>query len=81
IIKYSHMSRANFCRVFKKETGNTFLQYLNNLRIAYAHSLLTETNMPIQRISEKSGFSSVLHFDRVFKNIHGITPSAMRKNR
>lgn len=79
IINYSHMSRANFCRVFKKETGNTFLQYLNNLRVAYAHSLLTKTNMSIQNIAEKTGFSSVLHFDRIFKNIHGSAPSIIRK--
>ena len=79
VVQYAHMSKANFCRVFKRETGNTFLQYLNNLRVAYAHSLLVETDMQIQKISEKAGFSSLLHFERVFKNAHGITPSAVRK--
>lgn len=79
IVDYAHISKANFCRIFKKETGSTFLQYLNNLRVAYAHSLLIETDLSIQRIADKAGFSSVLHFDRVFKSIHGITPSAMRK--
>lgn len=79
VVDYAHMSKATFCRIFKNETGNTFLQYLNSHRVAYAHSLLLESDMSIQSISEKTGFSSILHFERVFKNIHGITPSAIRK--
>lgn len=79
IVNYSHMSKANFCRIFKKETGNTFLQHLNNLRVAYAHSLLIETNMPIQKIADKAGFSSVMHFDRIFKNTHSMSPSEFRR--
>ena len=79
IVDYSHMSKANFCLVFKKETGSTFLEYINNRRVAYAHSLLIETDMPIQRIAEKTGFSSTLHLDRVFKSIHGTTPRGIRK--
>lgn len=79
IVSYAHMSKANFCRVFKKETGDTFLNYLNSLRVAYAHNLLIETDMKIQDIAVKAGFSSVLHLERVFKKVHGISPSAMRK--
>lgn len=79
ISEYAHMSKTHFCRVFKKETKTTFLQYINNLRIAYAHNLLIETDRSINTIAENAGFSSLLHFERVFKQIHGITPSAMRK--
>lgn len=78
-VNYAHMSKATFCRVFKNETGNTFLHYLNSHRAAYAHSLLLETDMSIQKIAEITGFSSVLHFERIFKKIHGSTPTAIRK--
>lgn len=79
IVRYSHMSRADFCRKFKKECGSTFLRYVNNLRAAYAHSLLSETDMPVSKIAEKAGFSSVIHLDRIFKSIHGISPSELRR--
>lgn len=80
ITNYAHMSKSNFCRIFKEETGTTFLQHLNNLRVAHAHSLLVTTNKSMQKIAEETGFSSLLHFERVFKNIHGTAPSVVRKN-
>lgn len=74
IVKYAHMSKSNFCRAFKAEMGTTFLRHLNNLRVAQAHSLLVNTDKSIQKISEETGFSSLLHFERVFKTIHGVSP-------
>lgn len=79
IIKHVHMSKSYFCKVFKKETGHTFLQYINDMRTVYAHRLLTESDMPIQKIAENAGFSSIAHFERVFKQAHGISPREMRK--
>lgn len=81
IIKHVHMSKSYFCKVFKKETGHTFLQYINDMRTVYAHRLLTESDMPIQKIAENAGFSSIAHFERVFKQAHGISPREMRKKR
>ncbi len=80
IADYVHMSKSHFCYVFAKETGSTFLQYVNNLRAAEAHRLLLETDMKIHEISDNTGFHSVAHMTRIFKEIHGISPTAFRRN-
>ena len=73
------MSKSHFCHLFSKETGSTFLQYVNNLRISEAHRLLLETDMKIHEISDNVGFHSVAQMTRVFKSIHGVSPSQLRK--
>ena len=79
ICDYVHMSKSHFCHLFSKETGSTFLQYVNNLRISEAHRLLLETDMKIHEISDNVGFHSVAQMTRVFKSIHGVSPSQLRK--
>lgn len=81
IADYAHMCKSHFCYVFAKETGTTFLQYLNSLRAAEAHRLLLETDLPVHQISDKLGFSSTAHMTRIFKSIHGLSPSAFRKQK
>ncbi len=74
------MSKSHFYSVFAKETGSTFLQYVNNLRAAEAHRLLLETDMKIREISDNVGFHSVAHMTQIFKEIHGVSPTAFRRN-
>lgn len=78
--EYVHMSYSNFCAVFKRETGSTFLNYLNSIRSSQAHKMLLQTNEKIQTVAEKNGFSSVLHMERVFKKLYGKTPKQMKKD-
>ena len=56
----------------------TFMEHLTGLRIARAHDLLVRTDEPIQSIAESSGFSSLLSFERLFKNALGKSPQAVR---
>lgn len=75
----AHMSRSNFCLAFKKAVGDTFVNYINTLRISQAHRLLTTTDLPLSEIAAKTGFASVDYLTRVFKKIHGIAPSKIRR--
>lgn len=79
IAKYAHMSQSNFCLVFKRETGNTFLNYIQSLRGTKAHRLLLETKMSVGEIAEKTGFSTIQQMERVFNNLYGKTPREMRE--
>lgn len=76
---YAHMSKSNFCLVFKKIIGVSFVDYINAIRISQVHKLLLTTNLPLTAIAEQTGFSSVDYMTRAFKHTHGISPSAMRK--
>lgn len=79
MVNYVHMSKSHFCYTFEKETGSTFLRYVNNLRAAEAHRLLMETDLRICEIANNAGFRSVAHMTRVFKEVHGISPTMFRK--
>lgn len=74
-----YLSPYYLCREFKKHTNATIIQYLNVTRIMNAQRKLLETNQSITEISRETGFSNITHFNRVFKNITGISPSQFRK--
>ncbi len=74
-----HMSKYYLCRTFHRVTGATMLEYLNNVRLSKAHSLLLNTDMRIEEIAEKTGFSSPMQFTRIFKKTHNAAPSVFRK--
>ena len=73
-----NMNREYFCRIFKKATGITPVEYINYVRVWKAENLLTTTHASILEISMEVGFSSVSYFNRVFKKLRGTTPSAYR---
>jgi AraC-like DNA-binding protein len=77
-VKRSAMSRATFCRQFTRHTGRTFITFLNETRLAYAHQLLTQTNRPITDIAYASGFGSLTRFNEAFRAKFGRAPRTMR---
>jgi len=74
-----YMTESNFCKFFKKATGKTYSDYLNEIRINEVCRLLTQTENSVSQISFECGFESLSYFNRVFFNKKGITPSAYRK--
>lgn len=80
ISNVANFSVYHFTRFFKETTGMTFVQYLNNFRVAKAVILLKNTMDPITEVVFKSGFNSVKTFNRVFKQIKGISPTQYRKS-
>lgn len=74
-----YVSTYYLCREFKKYTNSTIVQYINSTRIMNAQRKMMETDMNITEISKAVGFSSITHFNRVFKAVAGMTPSMYRK--
>lgn len=68
-----------FCRLFKKECGIGFSEYLNLVRVFKAQKMLKNTNKTIIEIAFDTGFSSISHFNRVFKKHIGCTPTIYRR--
>ena len=77
--KLVNMSPYYFCKMFKKMTGKTFIEYLNLYRINRAEELLQTTELPVSLVAEKVGFCNINYFDRVFKLFKRYPPSKCRK--
>jgi AraC-like DNA-binding protein len=81
IASQAAMTIPSFCRYFKKVTGKTFTQLLNEFRIVHACKLLTEGNMTISEIAFECGFNNFTNFNKQFKRVTGQTPSQYRKDK
>lgn len=79
VAKVATFSTYHFTRFFKELTGMTFVTYLNTFRISKATLSLASTLNSITEISFSCGFSSIKTFNRVFKELKGVSPSAYRK--
>ncbi len=79
VAEYCGYSKSNFCKTFKKITGETFHNVLNNYRVKMACSMLMGTALSIEEIALKSGFSETKTFCRVFKTVMGMTAGEYRK--
>ena len=73
------ISRYYVSHLFKELMDNTFVGYVNELRLNHAAMLLVTTDSPIIEIASKSGFNNLSNFNRAFKMYFGKTPSAYRK--
>jgi AraC-like DNA-binding protein len=73
------MSESAFSRFFKKNTGNSFTDHVNKLRIWQACRLLAETEMPVTDICFEVGYLNISNFNRTFLRHHKMTPSAYRR--
>ena len=77
--KLVHMGSKSFSRFFKKNTGKTFVQYVNEIRIGEACKLLLNTDLSISDISFEVGYNTLSNFNRRFLDIKGVTPREFRK--
>lgn len=71
-------SREYFSTLFKASTGFGFSDYLNQMQISRASTLLLSTDLPITEISSRCGFNDSNYFTNVFRRNLGITPSRFR---
>lgn len=79
IAREAHLSPSAFCRFFKKRTRKSFVEYLNEFRVGMACKMLLESKEPIARICYQTGFNNLANFNRQFRRVMGLTPTAYRK--
>jgi AraC-like DNA-binding protein/mannose-6-phosphate isomerase-like protein (cupin superfamily) len=75
-----HLSPSAFCKFFKRITGKTFSDYVNDIRIANVCSQLMATDKQVAEIAYGNGFESLTYFNRVFLKKKGVSPSQYRLN-
>lgn len=81
VSNYISLNYTYFSEAFKEFTGESFSAYLRKLRLGKAKELLAKTDLKVYEICELSGFDSVKHFTRVFKESEGITPMEYRSRK
>ncbi|RIX59457.1 response regulator [Paenibacillus nanensis] len=81
VAEHVYLNAAYFSALFKQKTGKSFVERLTEIRIAEAKRLLLGTDQKLAVISEATGFSSIRHFNRVFKAAAGMSPTEFREKR
>ncbi len=74
ISEYLNLSHCYFSTVFKKITGESFIDYVTKLKILEAQKLLKKGRYRIYEVAEMLGYENAYYFSRVFKKITGNTP-------
>ena len=75
-----NISAGYLSSLFRKETGTTLTDYVNQRRVARAAELLSTTKLQVQTVAQYSGFMDVQYFSRMFKRIVGMSPREYRSS-
>ena len=73
-----HVNEQHLMRVFKKENGQSILEYINERRIIIASNLLKDTDYTINFIADCIGCENYSYFTKIFKKYTGFTPREYR---
>lgn len=73
------INRTTLSKMFQDNLGETFVTFLNKLRIAIASQLLRDTKLPVSEVMFKVGFNDNAHFLRTFKKLTSLSPSSYRE--
>lgn len=79
VADYVALNEKYFSTRFSRECGNSFIGYLNDLRLYHAQELLMQTDLKMYEISDRVGYGTVEHFNHIFKKKFGKTPGEYRK--
>lgn len=77
LAKILALNKDYFCRIFKKATGTTVIDYINFVRICKAKELF-DSDMNLSEIAYSVGFSSLSYFNCIFKKYNSLAPSQYR---
>lgn len=78
VAQHVQVNAFYFCKMFKKATGMTFTEFVTRSRVERVKQLLLNPAMRISEAAFAAGFQSISHFNRVFLEHTGLSPSAYR---
>jgi AraC-like DNA-binding protein len=78
IARDAGMSHSAFCHYFKRVTGRTLTDFINEIRIGHARKLLAQTDQTIAEVAYASGYETLSNFNRRFREIAGVSPKEYR---
>ena len=74
----AEISSAHLVRTFKKTTGRTVHQFVEDVRLTRARMLLSETQLPLKQVAAQLGFGTPSSFSLAFRRATGTTPGRFR---
>lgn len=75
VSKHVNLSAVHLSRLFKKETGKTVLNYINDSKMFKAQQMLDSGKYKVYEIASELGFETAHYFSTMFKKFTGMTPS------
>lgn len=76
-----YIDKYYLCKIFKKFTGETVIEFINNKRLAEAKQLLKSSDYTVAKVCERVGFQNQNYFNVLFKRSFNQTPSEFKKAR
>ena len=73
------LSPDYMAKVFKKETGKTMIQFINEEKMKEAARFLNESSLSIRDVAARVGYDDPFYFDRLFRRFYGMTPRDYRR--
>ena len=70
-----NVNSAYLSRLFKRYTGKTIVDFINELKMERAKEMIEEGGQSLKEISYNLGFQNYNYFYRLFKKVYGISPS------
>jgi two-component system response regulator YesN len=78
VAEIAGISPNYFSETFRKVTGQNFVRYINEQRLAQARDLLQSSTLRISEIAFAVGYQSLSQFNRMFKRVFSESPSNFR---
>ncbi|WP_217642401.1 helix-turn-helix domain-containing protein [Bacillus sp. OK048] len=78
IAAHLHLNSSYFSRMYKKETGEGFVEYVTRVKMERAIELLDHTNKSVEQIAYELGFESKSYFLKTFKRFYGLSPKSYK---
>ncbi|UCG15623.1 MAG: helix-turn-helix domain-containing protein [Phycisphaerales bacterium] len=79
VARAAHLSPSYFSYLLRKESGATFTELLNRMRIGRAAELIVNGNLPMKAVVAETGFKDQSYFTKVFKRYRKLTPKQFRR--
>ena len=79
IAEHFDVSQSYASRLFKKETGKTMIQFINEEKMKEAARFLNESSLSIRDVAARVGYDDPFYFDRLFRRFYGMTPRDYRR--
>ncbi len=75
-----NLSTNAFCKFFKQQTGQSYISFLNEIRINHACSLFFSSNLDVASVAFESGFNNLSNFNRQFTQKQKVSPKKYQMN-